>query len=226
MFQGFSGATIDFLWGIRFNNDRTWFNQHKDEYLQHLYEPMKALNSELYEGMCAQYPKQDFLSKVSRIYRDARRLHGQGPYKDHLWLTLQGPVDGWTDTPAFWFELAPDSWSYGLGMYCAHPVTAAKLRARMDSDPKPMEKLTRRLNRQTEFALTGPEYSKKKTPSSPLLAPWYQKKNYSLIHEEPNSEILYAHGLAERILEGWKALMPFFEYLSTVPGDPDPRQTV
>ena len=223
MFQGFSDATVDFMWGIRFNNERSWFNQHKDEYLQHFYEPMKALNAELYQLMCDAFPHQTFLSKVSRIYRDARRLHGRGPYRDCLWLSLQGPVEGWMDTPSFWFELTPDGWHYGLGMYCGHAVTAAKLRARMDANPAPMEKLTAMLNSQSEFVLEGPEYAKAKKPSSPILAPWYNKKFYSLIQTESNSAVLYDRGLVERIFEGWKFLMPFYEYLSTVPGDPDPR---
>ena len=25
MFQGYDQQTVDFLWGIRFNNDRSWF---------------------------------------------------------------------------------------------------------------------------------------------------------------------------------------------------------
>ena len=33
MFQGFSGATVDFMWGIRFNNEKGWFEAHKEEYL-------------------------------------------------------------------------------------------------------------------------------------------------------------------------------------------------
>ena len=223
MFQGFSDVTIDFMWGIRFNNDRTWFNQHKEEYVQHFYEPMKALNAELYHRMSEEYPNHTFLSKVTRIYRDARRLHGRGPYKDHLWLALQGPVDGWTDTPNLFFELGPDGWTYGMGVWCSQAATAYKLRARMDRDPKPMEQLTELLNSQSEFTLQGEEYSKKKKPASPVLAPWYNKKHYSLIHQEANSAVLYDHSLADRIFEGWKFLMPFYDYLATVPGDPDPR---
>ena len=30
MFQGFSNETIDFMWGIRFNNEKSWFEQHKE----------------------------------------------------------------------------------------------------------------------------------------------------------------------------------------------------
>ena len=29
MFNGFTPAAIDFLWGIRFNNNRDWFQEHK-----------------------------------------------------------------------------------------------------------------------------------------------------------------------------------------------------
>ena len=33
MFQGYSDETLDFLWGVRFNNDRAWFQEHKEDYL-------------------------------------------------------------------------------------------------------------------------------------------------------------------------------------------------
>ena len=29
MFTGFTDETVDFMWGIRFNNERTWFEAHK-----------------------------------------------------------------------------------------------------------------------------------------------------------------------------------------------------
>ena len=31
MFRGFSPETMDFLWGIRMNNERSWFLAHKNE---------------------------------------------------------------------------------------------------------------------------------------------------------------------------------------------------
>ena len=44
---GFSPETIDFLWGIRMNNNRDWFLSHKEDYLSRLYRPMLALAEEL-----------------------------------------------------------------------------------------------------------------------------------------------------------------------------------
>ena len=43
MFTGFTDATVDFMWGIRFNNERAWFEAHKEDYLQSFYRPMKEL---------------------------------------------------------------------------------------------------------------------------------------------------------------------------------------
>ena len=40
MFTGFTDETVDFMWGIRFNNERTWFEAHKEIYLTHFYRPM------------------------------------------------------------------------------------------------------------------------------------------------------------------------------------------
>ncbi len=36
MFDGFSPKTVDFLWGIRMNNNREWFLTHKQEYQRYL----------------------------------------------------------------------------------------------------------------------------------------------------------------------------------------------
>ena len=30
-FEGYSPAALDFLWGIRFNNERGWFLAHKED---------------------------------------------------------------------------------------------------------------------------------------------------------------------------------------------------
>ena len=119
MFQGFSGATVDFMWGIRFNNEKGWFEAHKEEYLTTFQRPMKALADEVYVAFTDRHPDLDLICKVSRIYRDARRLFGRGPYKDHLWLSLTRPHEEGCAEPVFWFELGPEGYSYGMGFWQA-----------------------------------------------------------------------------------------------------------
>jgi Conserved hypothetical protein (DUF2461). len=212
------------MWGIRFNNEKAWFEAHKKTYLDSLYKPMRELGDELYDHLSGQLKDYGLISRVSRIYRDARRLHGRGPYKDHLWISVEQPGDLWTARPCFWFELGPEEWSYGLGYYMAEPVTMARLRARMERDPAAMEKLTRALGRQDEFFLAGQEYKKPK-PGAPsaLLEPWFRKKNFALEHDEKLTEEIFSRQIAERVKTGCDFLLPYYRYFVTLDGDPDPR---
>ena len=214
MFQGYDQQTVDFLWGIRFNNDRSWFQEHKEQYQTHLLAPTRALGEQLYDGLHAMLPHEPLILKVSRIYRDARRLHGQGPYKDHLWLCVRTGDQDWTGRPTFYFEIAPDYYSYGMGFWCATPALMALYRQRIDADPKPLEKLVRRFDRQQTFRLTGPEYARSKGQVSDLLRPWYQKKSLSLQWEAPLDERIFSPQLPQEILESFRELLPFYRYFT------------
>ena len=225
MFTGYSDKSIDFLWGIRFNNERPWFEAHKPDYLQYVLQPTRELGEELYDYMAGKYPELWLNLHVSRIYRDARRLFGRGPYKDHLWLSIHRPEERPGASPSFWFELTPEEWSCGMGFWDAPPVTMAKLRARMDRDPKPLEKLTRTLDRQDFFTLDGPEYKRPGKAPSPLLQPWYGKRSFVLGHEEAHCDLLWTHALADRLVEGFTFLLPYYRYVLSLEGDPDPRQS-
>ena len=47
MFQGFSQGAVDFLWGVRFNNERSWFEAHKQEYLDLVIAPLQELGRQV-----------------------------------------------------------------------------------------------------------------------------------------------------------------------------------
>ena len=223
MFQGFSGATVDFMWGIRFNNEKGWFEAHKEEYLTTFQRPMKALADEVYVAFTDRHPDLGLIRKVTRIYRDARRLHGRGPYKDHLWLSLTRPHEEGCAEPVFWFELGPEGYSYGMGYYAAKPATMARFRARLDRDPKPFEKLARTLERQDVFTLEHACYKKPKGDLGKLLSPWYNSKNLSLICQRPHDERLFSPDLVQILAEGYDFLAPYYAYFLSLEGDPDPR---
>jgi len=223
MFQGFSPETIDFMWGLRFNNERSWFEAHREEYKTLLETPMRALGEDVFHAFADGKFTPPLQLHVCRIYRDARRLHGGGPYKDHLWFTIRSPEEEWTDKPVFWFELRPEEWNCGLGYYQARPLTMQKLRARIDTHPEPLLKLDRRLAKQSEFALGGEEYARPKCSSDAPLARWYNKKTVDLAHGEKIGETLFSPALKDRLAEGFTFLTPYFQYLASLDGDPDPR---
>ena len=57
MFTGFSDATADMFWDIRFNNDREWFHTQKARFDQTVMQPVKALSGDLFDWFSTQYPQ-------------------------------------------------------------------------------------------------------------------------------------------------------------------------
>ena len=223
MFQGFSQKSIDFLWGIRFNNERSWFQAHKQEFLDHVDAPMKELAAEVAARMGEKYPKLGLEVKLSRIYRDARRLFGRGPYKDHMWFTLRRPGSDEGATPCFYFEISPQCYSIGVGAYDSTPLTMAKLRARIDRDPKPLEKIVGRLNKRPEFQLYGQRYKRPKGDPGPLLFQWYNSKQVGVAADFNCEGVMFTPELVEQVVEAFCDLEPLYSYLRELPGDPIPE---
>ena len=225
MFQGFTPESVQFLWGIRFNNERSWFEAHKQDYLLHIQRPLRQLAVQVQEQVLRRHPKRQLNVHVSRIYRDARRLHGRGPYKDHMWLVLRAPGrDSGAAGPDFYFEITPERYSIGMGYYSATPLTMAKLRARIDRDPKPMEKLARTVAQNPNFRLEGEVYRRPKGSKGALLDPWYNRKNIAVSWDRPCEGSLFTAVLVEEIADGVDLLLPLFDYLSTLDADPEPAK--
>lgn len=221
-FQGYSQGTVDFLWDLRFHNERSWFQAHKEEFIALVDTPTRTLSAQLAREMTAAFPKLGLEPKVSRIYRDARRLFGRGPYKDHLWFSLRRPGERDSAIPCFWFEIAPDHYGYGMGCWDMPPSLLARLRARIDRDPGPVEKLARSVRRRGEFQMDGQTYKRPKGDPGPLLWPWYNSRQISFACECNCEGIFFTPELAGQVLEGWKSLVPQYKFLCSLPGDPEP----
>ena len=214
MFRGYTDKTVDFMWGIRFNNERSWFMEHKEVYQKELLEPTKALAAQVYEGLREKLPHEPLMIKVSRIYRDARRLHGRGPYKDHLWFCVRTGDEDWTGRPTFYFEIAPEYYSYGMGFWAASAATMERFRTQVKEHPEELEQLVRNLERSGRFTLVGEEYARDKGAPSELLRPWVQKKSLSLQFEKPLDERIFRPELAEEIVAELGELVPLYRYFA------------
>ena len=217
MFQGFSQNAIDFLWGISLNNERGWFMAHKQDFTDYVDIPMRELGKAVFSALAEDYPKQDWRLHVCRIYRDARRLFGRGPYKDHLWFTLWTGEDR-HNSPVFWFELSPASFSYGVGFYTATAEQMAALRRYIDANPAEMERLAKRVAK-SEFHLEGEPYKRLKKDVGEVLNPWYNRKWISLCAEYDHGGALYTGELPQVLLDAYEKLMPVYKLLKRFPAE-------
>ena len=101
----------------------------------------------------------------------------------------------------------------------------AKLRARIDHDPETMAALTRKLNAQAEFCLDTENYKRPKSATPlPLLEPWYQVKSFSICHTDKLTDEIFSRAITGHLKDGYKFLIPYYQYFITLDGDPDPRE--
>ena len=208
-FNGFTRETSDFLWDLAFHNERPWFQEHKEQFLRVLKEPFDAMGRETLALMEARFPEEPWQLHISRIYRDARRLFGRGPYKDHLWLTIWSGADR-HDSPAFWFEVAASGYNYGTGFYAATAAEMENYRKYIDTHPEQMKKLARALNRQDVFQLTGPDYKRPKGDVGELLNPWYNKRWLSIEADFDFEGDIFSSELPKIVADAFTFLMPYY----------------
>lgn len=208
-FEGFSPETVDFLWGIRMNNNREWFTEHKAQYVSTLYEPMKALAAELYE------PFQDepgMLMKVSRIYKDAR-MHPAEPYKESLWLCLRQDVAWWAENPCIYFEIRPEGVRYGFCFWKPRVDRLEDFRKDITARPEQFLTLIRETERAAGIPVTADLYKRPKQTEDPRLEPFFAwKGNISCDVFEEVGENIFDRGIAERAKKLFGATYPLMQY--------------
>lgn len=206
MFEGFSPQTIDFLWGIRFNNNREWFQAHKDEYQRELYEPMQ----ELVREVSRRYSLEGTIYKPARIYRDAR--YSSVPYKDHLWFCIREDNVFWSEHPSMYFQIEPEGGSCGFIMYAPPAQLMALHRKELQDHPKAFLSMLEGIQKSGRFTDRSARYKRPKPDGTPELEPWYQWKNCFFEDTIPAGEALFSKDLPQRLAEDFQALEPLYRY--------------
>lgn len=137
MFTGFPEETIRFFLELRFHNEASFFNSHRDEYEQFVREPFYGFieamapavrdiagDMELRPSKC-----------LARIRRDTRFSKDKSPYRDHMWLLFRRAGETREASAMYWFELAPDRVEWGLGFWDNNRPAMDALRKRMREKP-------------------------------------------------------------------------------------------
>ena len=211
MFKGFTQQASDFFWELKFNNERPWFLAHKEEFEKLINQPFKALAAETHELMQQRFPDMDCRLHVSRIYRDARRLFGRGPYKDHLWFSLKSS-EALLQGPMFWFEIGAADFSYGMGFYSATPEQMAQFRRNVDANPARFERLAKKIDKNPLFKITGEEYARPKGDHGPIINKWYNRKRLGIECSFDFDGSLLGEDLPRTLVDCYAELMPMYKY--------------
>ena len=211
-FQGFSPETMDFLWGIRFNNNREWFTAHKEDYQKYLLEPMKALAAYVAEAFDGEDGTKLHLS---RIYRDMR-MHPTTFYKESLWFCIRRPGASWLEQPGLCFEVRPEGYRFGFLFIHPKASTMERMRIKMTDHSEKFLQIVKKAQEESGLLLTGETYARLKPCPKEELKPYFSMKNFFAMADFEPDELLYSPELAEKVrktLLAWKPLYDFCQDL-------------
>jgi uncharacterized protein (TIGR02453 family) len=186
VFSGFTKETVRFFNGLRRNNTREWFGEHREAYEKHVMEPAKAFVVAMGEKFRRVVPKIIAVPMVNksifRLNRDTRFSLDPSPYKTNLGLYFWEGTKSRMESPGFYFHLEPPDLFLGSGMYMLPDNLMVKYR-RAVVDPKlgkELRKILADLAKRKEFEVGGKHY--KRVPAG-----------YDPGH--PNAELLKHNGI-------------------------------
>ena len=211
MFEGFGKESSDFLWELTFNNERPWFMEHKEQFERCLKKPMDELGREVLALMDEKYPKKQWTLHLSRIYRDARRLFGRGPYKERLWFSIRAAEAG-KDGPSLYFELSAPSYRYGLS-YGHSAADMALFRKAVDANTAGFERIAKKIKKLNKYFIKGEEYKRVKGDKGSLINMYYNHKWLNVQHGEDFGGDVLKPELPQIIAEAFTELMPLYDFV-------------
>jgi len=124
----FSRASFDFLRKLDANNNRDWFNRHKQEYEDAVRSPALDFIDAMADGIYALSPH--FLAvprkvggSLMRVYRDVRFGKDKRPFKTNVGIQFRHFQGKDVHAPGFYVHLEPKGCFLGVGIW--HPDAPA-----------------------------------------------------------------------------------------------------
>ncbi len=185
-FPGFPRECPAFFKGLQRNNTKTWFEQHRSDFEQHVLDPARAFVVALGARLQPIAPDLHADPRVDRsifrIFRDTRFSPDKTPYKTHLGIWLWEGDGPRMECSGFYFQLDPKRLFLGAGAYLIPPGMLDSYRAEV-VDPRRGRALRRAVDACLELpgcSIGGRHY--KRVP-----------RGYDAGH--PNAELLLHTGL-------------------------------
>lgn len=217
-YNGFQDATITFLLNLENNNNRPWFNKHRQEYEEYLLLPLKQLVAALSKTMLEIDSLIDTVPMINRtiskIYRDTRFSKEKSPFKRRMWIVFKRPIKDWKNAPAYFFELSSDLYRYGMGYYSATREVMDRYRYKIEENSSSFLSMIKELEKRNKFVISGDRYKrplKKEMP--PDLLDLYNRKNIYLEIRNDIDFTLFSSSLIDKLRSAYLQLQPLYHFL-------------
>jgi uncharacterized protein (TIGR02453 family) len=212
-------STFDFLKNLSKNNDRDWFNAHKEKYLA-----AKENAEGFVDALIARMNAHDEIETPSgkkslyRIYNDVRFSDDKTPYNPRFagHLRRRKPLL----RGGYYYWIKPGASRVGCGFTYPSPEDLKRVRFDIQDNYTDWRKLLRKKSIESTFGImqgekvaTAPKGFPKDHPAIDLL----RYKQFWFEHSFSDREVLSPDFL-HMIDKTFKAIRPFFDYMSEVLG--------
>jgi len=153
--MSFTPASLRFFRQLATNNNKQWFEAHRDDYEQHVREPMRELVEEMFARFRTFAPEVggDPKRSMFRINRDVRFSKDKSPYKTHAacWFHHRGATrnvgtEAEAGSAGFHFHLEPGGNSMiGAGVWMPPRPQLNRVRDSIAEKPEPFLAVARGL---------------------------------------------------------------------------------
>lgn len=210
-------SSLDFLKLLKKNNDRDWFNAHKERYLAELSQ-LEHFAGVLLHEMNGHDVIETPSGKKSlhRIYRDTRFSKDKTPYKNN-WSGSFSRA-GKQRRGGYYFHIEPGNSFAAGGFWAPNPADLKRIRDEIAWDAAPLRKILKsKFFRDTFGSLLGeqvkttPQGYDPKDPAIDLL----RYKQFLLQKNFSDKEVL-SKDFVKELSKTFRAMRPFFDYMSGV----------
>lgn len=156
-FSGFPQEGFAFLRGLRGNNSKDWFDEHRNTYRKALRQPLCSLVQELAGVFDAEGLQLTGDSKRSlfRINRDVRFSKNKLPYNCHVSAALSRSGSRKDGSGKFYIHIEPDNCFAATGFFQPEMRNITAMREDIIDDPKTILKTVKALSHHGHQLETG-----------------------------------------------------------------------
>ena len=222
--MAFTKRAFQFFRGLARNNNKPWFEAHREEYEGDVRQPMRDLIEDL-DTRFAQFAPEiggDPKRSMFRINRDIRFSKDKSPYKTHAacWfhhLNAARNVGAEADegSAGYYFHLEPGKSMIGAGLWRPPRPQLKKLRDAIADNPEAFDKVARSIPRR--FGGLDDEDALKRMPRGyPEDHPagkWLRFQSFTSGRTLTDAQVTSA-SLAALLAREYEALLPLVRWLN------------
>ncbi|BDX06147.1 DUF2461 domain-containing protein [Planctobacterium marinum] len=218
-FQHFEPSIFQFLKKLKENNNKDWFNDHKQEYEDAVRTPALAFITEMESWIKLLSPHYEAIPKkiggsLMRVYRDVRFSKDKSPYKTNVGIQFRHEIGKDVHAPGFYLHIEPQQVFLAAGAWAPASDALKNIRDLMVAKPGPYEDAINHQPMLQHFELQGNKLTrppKGYDKDLPLIEE-IKRKDFIAVAELPESFILEPD-LPERVARLLGTTQPFMRFL-------------